>query len=442
MGFFYIEPKRISKKIIFINESQLKYLIESSISSEDVYNKYYKDKLDKKEFYQIIEADPTYRDNKIGKYAKWLLNIYFKGNLKIEDLYKATEYLNAFTKYKNRIADKDINHYQNLVDLYNAVKDLLETNAPTSKQDEIRRIKEQETEVIYNSSDWEIVIPKTWEASKLYGANTQWCTASKESSNFFDTYSSEGNLYILINKPSNRKFQFHFPSNQFMDETDNDIKDSYGDYYDTSIQNLLGLPNSIIDLFNKLGEDTIKLTFPPKGNIFVTEKLNDYEPSDVLRLIPNEKNDYALFMNEEQLSNYEYDSKFKFGEHYIILQHTDNKNLKDIFVNDNFGHFVLINQNVTSYDFVNIYSNVDEPDLIVALDTQNKLSFINIEDMEIIQEIPNTEEVFFLTSTVCEVRKQNSLYDFVHCIEYNEVFVFAPKVTIGAKTNTSLYSIQ
>ena len=69
MGFFYSEHKRISKKIIFINESQLKYLIESSISSEDVYNKYYKDKLNKKEFYQIIEADPTYRDNKIGKYG-------------------------------------------------------------------------------------------------------------------------------------------------------------------------------------------------------------------------------------------------------------------------------------------------------------------------------------------------------------------------------------
>ena len=39
----------------------------------------------------------------MGKFGKWLLGIYLKGNLKTEDLYKATDYLSYFVKYYNKI---------------------------------------------------------------------------------------------------------------------------------------------------------------------------------------------------------------------------------------------------------------------------------------------------------------------------------------------------
>ena len=49
--------------------------------------------------------------------------------------------------------------------------------------------------------------------------NTQWCTAA-DGNNQFNYYNSQGPLYININKADNEKYQFHFESDQFMDETD------------------------------------------------------------------------------------------------------------------------------------------------------------------------------------------------------------------------------
>lgn len=54
--------------------------------------KYYSN-IDDNTFNEIVQADPTYRQNapdKMGQYTKWLLNLYRKKNLKIEGLYKAT----------------------------------------------------------------------------------------------------------------------------------------------------------------------------------------------------------------------------------------------------------------------------------------------------------------------------------------------------------------
>lgn len=51
--------------------------------------------------------------------------------------------------------------------------------------------------------------------------NTRWCTAAKKD-NMFDEYNKEGPLYIILHKPTNRRWQFHLRGQQFMDERDND----------------------------------------------------------------------------------------------------------------------------------------------------------------------------------------------------------------------------
>ncbi|MBR6517651.1 MAG: hypothetical protein IKT40_12540 [Bacilli bacterium] len=209
-------------KRIILTESQFNYLLEAA-SLEDIHNKYYNN-IDNDIFMQIISADPTYDVNKpqkMGKYGKWLLNIYKNGKLKLEDLYKATEYLKYFVKYINRIENKDINQYHSLGDLYNVVKVFMESNdeMATSNSDEIRRIKEG-ADKVYEDSEWMIIIPRTQEASCYYGKGTQWCTAAEKSYNYFDYYNDQGPLYINIDKRTNEKYQFHFESDSFMDEND------------------------------------------------------------------------------------------------------------------------------------------------------------------------------------------------------------------------------
>lgn len=59
--------------------------------------KYYPN-IDDGTFMQLIQLDPTYRGNdSVGKYGKWLLNLYNKGNLSEEDFEEITPLLNQFT---------------------------------------------------------------------------------------------------------------------------------------------------------------------------------------------------------------------------------------------------------------------------------------------------------------------------------------------------------
>ena len=197
-----------------LNES----LLLEAASLSDVYKNYYSN-IPEEEFRQIVSADPTSGEDKMGKYSKWLLALYTSENLKLEDLYKATQYLTTFHKYKQKLDKKDIGQYKSLPELYQAIQPYEDNTQAASHKEEIRQIKKN-AEKVYEDEEWLVIVPKTKEAAIEYGKGTQWCTAATTSDNMFDSYNSEGPLYININKKSGEKFQFHFESYQFMDERD------------------------------------------------------------------------------------------------------------------------------------------------------------------------------------------------------------------------------
>lgn len=203
-----------------IQEEYNKFLNEATAS--EIREKYY-NFISEEDFNKIINSDPTtnLEKNQMGKYSKWLLNLFKRKQLRLEDLYKVEEYLETFDKYKNKIEIKDINKFKTLPQLYDVVKDYINSDEATSKKDEIRRIK-KDAEKVYEDDEWLVVIPKTEEAACFYGKNTQWCTAA-DNNNQFDYYNRDGKIYININKYTNKKFQFHFESRQFMDENDSPI---------------------------------------------------------------------------------------------------------------------------------------------------------------------------------------------------------------------------
>lgn len=196
---------------------------------KDIYTQYYKDILED-DFWKIVKTDPTYnpqKEQKMGKYGKWLLNLYRQKKLKLEDLYKAADYLSYFNKYINKIEQKDINKYGDLPSLLNVIQPFKNAQEngnelATSKSDEIRKIKE-DAEKFYEDDTWLVIIPHSQEAACYYGKNTEWCTAATTSYNMFNDYYSRGMLYININKRTNKKYQFHFEDLQFMDENDRPI---------------------------------------------------------------------------------------------------------------------------------------------------------------------------------------------------------------------------
>ena len=100
-------------------------------------------------------------------------------------------------------APKDIYSYSTIGSLdfvTNLAKTLL------SKKD----IKEIESDKIYEDDDVLIVSPKTHRASCYYGANTKWCTSSRDIGQY-KHYANAGILFYLINKKNNEKLALYIP---------------------------------------------------------------------------------------------------------------------------------------------------------------------------------------------------------------------------------------
>jgi hypothetical protein len=236
---------------IFITEIQFKKLKTylNEISVQDAYAKYYND-ISQDDYSSIIEADPFSKPNFLSPYAKWLLGLYKNKNLKLEDLYKATEYITTFNTIKSRLSldKKDINKFKSLPDMFNVIRPYMESGENIQSSTSLEKeIKQKETKKIYEDDKWFVIEPLTERSACYYGKNTQWCTAAKEN-NYFNYYNNQGPLYINIDKVNNEKYQFHFESGQFMDEMDRDI-----DFMEFMDEN-----QSLRNFYNEFLKDKVK----------------------------------------------------------------------------------------------------------------------------------------------------------------------------------------
>jgi len=207
-----------------VNNYMLSVLLESNILTEDIAAvKKYFPKVPEEKIQTLIELDPTYQggDN-LGKFGKWILGLYNKGQLKDEDFYKVPQYLTTFKDNLKKIQNKDIMSYKTLPDLAQAIQDY-EGQKDVSKKQQVKQLKSDEAEKVLETPNWLIIHPKTHKADCYYGANTKWCTASKDNDSWFEEYNAKGPLFILINKKNGKKYQFHFETLSFMNELDKPV---------------------------------------------------------------------------------------------------------------------------------------------------------------------------------------------------------------------------
>ena len=218
---------------------------------------------------------------KIGKYAQWLLKNFvspkmepnhplmildpqsgqYKQAMKeyqdlfLEDLYKVTGDLQKFERFKNRLPQeaRDINKLTPET-LYDNVKDFsLEKTKATKdeKKEASKTYQHPGADIVFKGKEWTVArISDKGQLGKdaacFYGGSyqepgkgeTRWCTSSPGLT-WFDRYIKDGPLYVVI--PNSGKaftsgkdfgdvsglpayrYQFHFPSNQYMDPADRQI---------------------------------------------------------------------------------------------------------------------------------------------------------------------------------------------------------------------------
>lgn len=207
--------------------------INESVLEEDIegMKKYYKNIPDDK-FQKLIELDPTYKNgsNNAGTYGKWILGLANKNNGKLDNIGHITDVIKRFDQNKKHLKNKDImqfksvkevDDYLNNDDNYNELTDRQKLRQ-TQKNVRNTDVDKDATKVFENSM-WEVWVPNTYEASCKLGQGTEWCTATTSTRDYFDDYTRDGKLYININKQNGEKLQFHFESESFMDENDEEI---------------------------------------------------------------------------------------------------------------------------------------------------------------------------------------------------------------------------
>ena len=261
-----------------ILEQGTKYEIQLRTNTQPSKNKEgkkIKPKLTVDEYNTLVVADPTTRLNnvdlqtadskelekvKAGKYVQWLIKSYlspvterqpgdngYDREVKqvketfMEDLYKVTEDLIKFEKFKNKLPQdmRDINKLSPS-SLYDAVKDFDLTIATTTKAERKSAPVHPGSKLLYDGPTWRVIEIKDKgaigkEAACFYGGNqqeTRWCTSAPGLS-YFERYIKDGPLYVLYKSGDTdvspetglprERYQFHFPSNQFMDKDDHSI---------------------------------------------------------------------------------------------------------------------------------------------------------------------------------------------------------------------------
>jgi hypothetical protein len=159
----------------------------------------------------IGRMDPTTNQ----KYVEWLFKVRYEsiGNGKyrlnqdfpanMEDLVR--DRLTWFERNLNgKIpADfRDINKFKTITEFISKVQELM-----TPSRSEIKN----DVRIVFEDDNWKILIPLSFEASKLYGTGTKWCTTQKT---YYDNYMRDGLLYYIVDKRINRKFGLPIPSSR------------------------------------------------------------------------------------------------------------------------------------------------------------------------------------------------------------------------------------
>lgn len=183
---------------------------------------------------ELESIDPTV--NK--QYTQWLVREYIKNQFRIEDAPRVTDLLQQFKQLKIPISRSgysvDINQYdyRKLDDLVSNITNVgLDTSTEISPLSKTYKNK-KDIKVISKSVYGELLVPTTAKASCELGKGTKWCTSwnSAEGSNMFDRYSSQGPIFIWIDRNGD-KYQFHWEIKQFMDSSDRPISIDKMNYF-------------------------------------------------------------------------------------------------------------------------------------------------------------------------------------------------------------------
>jgi hypothetical protein len=157
--------------------------------------------------------------------------------VKPEDIYKYEQYFNVFKRRKKEYPTSDINQIKTSQQIQNFIK----TSTDLASQEEENPSAQKGVSKTEKFKDLKIgdyngfsvyMIPKgrkdLYPTSCELGSGTEWCTATGNTSSYFESYIKSGPLFIFIdNSDPKNKYQVSFEEEQFMDRYDAPMYNAY-----------------------------------------------------------------------------------------------------------------------------------------------------------------------------------------------------------------------
>lgn len=151
-------------------------------------------------FNKFVNGDTT----PTKKYLEYMCRMWLK---KLEGLQpiKSAEYLISMVENFDELlpyntVSKDI--YSNFFVTVSALQSYVDSFRQIKEDKEFKR--DEHVDVLWETDDYLMVKPKTHVGSLKYGANTRWCTASKNNASTFTSYANGGLLVYLIDKKNSK----------------------------------------------------------------------------------------------------------------------------------------------------------------------------------------------------------------------------------------------
>ena len=209
----------------------MKWYIKAAVSVENLKTQFAKGIPDST-FQEIVNIDPTsnFEAGKGGKYCPWIFRQYNSGNLTSEDFTNLKDALELFSRQYRKYPKPDLGQYKTLDEFLEATDAV--GNRELSEKEKAKLLKKQahhasdaDKRFIVSEDNWEVWQPLTHAGSislaRDGGHKARWCTAYEGDTAYWDRYTSQGPLYIFLNKSNpDEKYQLHLPTNSWYDIED------------------------------------------------------------------------------------------------------------------------------------------------------------------------------------------------------------------------------
>ena len=216
------------ERLIFKIDNRLQESLLIEVSLQDLQAQFVNTgKVSSEDFKQIVDAVGTKT-----AYATWLTKKVADNLIKGEDIYKYKDYFSIFDRNKREFPVADISQYRTEQDI-----DTFTAKAAEIREKETQDVstqkgvsKEDKYRKFYIGSVDGFNVYKIPQGHKeLYntscelGSGTEWCTATGKTKTHFESYITQGPLYIFLNSENGEKYQFHYERKVFMDKNDRPI---------------------------------------------------------------------------------------------------------------------------------------------------------------------------------------------------------------------------